>query len=205
MPSDFFVAERGVGKKYVASKPHRTDCLFKSFFYCKLTFPVLLIYLFNFDTRVVDSINNHGQRDQSRSGKCIPKFGSNCSLDGGYLLPTPFAVLSPNLLLELIPIIIPRFPPFLPCIDFVFFFYGLCVSHIITDIIPVFSGKNRTPRHKIILATQKPTQRYRELITTLARMLDTFTGLRRVRENIPRKVTVDAVASQRREMVRSLF
>ncbi|TFK72565.1 hypothetical protein BDN72DRAFT_836131 [Pluteus cervinus] len=47
----------------------------------------------------------------------------------------------------------------------------------------------------------KPIQRYHDIIIILSRLLDTFIGLRKVRENIPRKETVDAVAPQRREMI----
>ncbi|KAF9264928.1 hypothetical protein L218DRAFT_1076360 [Marasmius fiardii PR-910] len=47
----------------------------------------------------------------------------------------------------------------------------------------------------------KPMRRYREVMATLHRLLDYLIGLRTVREHIPRKQTVTAVACERRELV----
>lgn len=44
-------------------------------------------------------------------------------------------------------------------------------------------------------------KKYRELVRTLQKLLDLFTGLRQIRENIPRKETVIEVVEQRRELV----
>jgi hypothetical protein len=44
-------------------------------------------------------------------------------------------------------------------------------------------------------------QRYRDTAAVLQRTLDLLAGIRKVRENIPRKETVEAVVSQRREFV----
>jgi hypothetical protein len=47
----------------------------------------------------------------------------------------------------------------------------------------------------------KPMRRYRELLDTLQKQLDLFSGLRKIRENIPRQETVTSVTEQRRELV----
>lgn len=44
-------------------------------------------------------------------------------------------------------------------------------------------------------------QRYRETISVMQKLLDLLTGLRLVRASIPKKETVTAVVSQRRELV----
>jgi len=43
--------------------------------------------------------------------------------------------------------------------------------------------------------------RYREMISILHRFLDLLTGLRRIRERIPRAETVTALIEQRKELV----
>ena len=48
---------------------------------------------------------------------------------------------------------------------------------------------------------QKPLRRYRRVVSHLQNMLDLLTGLRKIRENIPRKVTVTDVLNERREFV----
>ncbi|KAF9002047.1 hypothetical protein BDQ17DRAFT_1357989 [Cyathus striatus] len=50
----------------------------------------------------------------------------------------------------------------------------------------------------------KPMRRYRHLHDILRQLSDLLTSLRKVREHIPRKYTVTAVARQRREMVSSI-
>ncbi|KAL0578438.1 hypothetical protein V5O48_003537 [Marasmius crinis-equi] len=47
----------------------------------------------------------------------------------------------------------------------------------------------------------KPVRRYLQVIASLQRLLDLLTGLRKIREHIPRKHAVAAVASERRELV----
>ncbi|KAJ8515521.1 hypothetical protein ONZ45_g7066 [Pleurotus djamor] len=47
----------------------------------------------------------------------------------------------------------------------------------------------------------KPMKRYRQIVTVLQKLLDLLTALRKIREKIPRKETVTAVAAQRREFV----
>ncbi|KDQ59407.1 hypothetical protein JAAARDRAFT_32964 [Jaapia argillacea MUCL 33604] len=47
----------------------------------------------------------------------------------------------------------------------------------------------------------KPMRMYRQVVSTLQKVLDLFTGLRKVRENIPRKETVTTVFKERRELV----
>ncbi|TFK42866.1 hypothetical protein BDQ12DRAFT_644760 [Crucibulum laeve] len=49
--------------------------------------------------------------------------------------------------------------------------------------------------------TPKPMQRYRQIYSVLRKLSDLLTALRKIREHIPRKETVTAVASYRREMV----
>ncbi|KAJ3748883.1 hypothetical protein DFH05DRAFT_612900 [Lentinula detonsa] len=46
-----------------------------------------------------------------------------------------------------------------------------------------------------------PMKKYRTLVITLQKLLDLFTGLRKIRENIPRRETVIEVVEQRRELV----
>ncbi|RDB24188.1 Uncharacterized protein C26F1.08c [Hypsizygus marmoreus] len=47
----------------------------------------------------------------------------------------------------------------------------------------------------------KPMRCYRNTVAVLQRLLDLLTGIRKIRENIPRKETVEAVVPQRREMM----
>lgn len=47
----------------------------------------------------------------------------------------------------------------------------------------------------------KPMRRYRQLLVILQNLLDVLSGIRKARENIPRKETVNAVIAQRRELV----
>lgn len=53
----------------------------------------------------------------------------------------------------------------------------------------------------ISLFRQKPLHHYRRVVTLLQNLLDLLTGLRKIRENIPRKVTVADVFKERREFV----
>ncbi|KIK67280.1 hypothetical protein GYMLUDRAFT_156220 [Collybiopsis luxurians FD-317 M1] len=46
-----------------------------------------------------------------------------------------------------------------------------------------------------------PVEKYRDLVRILQKLLDLFTGLRKIRENIPRKETVIEVVDQRRELI----
>ncbi|KAL0947218.1 hypothetical protein HGRIS_013335 [Hohenbuehelia grisea] len=50
----------------------------------------------------------------------------------------------------------------------------------------------------------KPMQKYRKTVAVLQKLLDLLTGLRKVREKIPRKETVTAVVGERRELVSCL-
>ncbi|KAF9489836.1 hypothetical protein BDN71DRAFT_1455486 [Pleurotus eryngii] len=47
----------------------------------------------------------------------------------------------------------------------------------------------------------KPMKRYRQIVINLQKLLDLLTGIRKIREKIPRKETVTAVVTQRREFV----
>ncbi|KAI0688742.1 hypothetical protein BC835DRAFT_1407984 [Cytidiella melzeri] len=47
----------------------------------------------------------------------------------------------------------------------------------------------------------KPLRRYKRLVSLLQNMLDLMTGLRKIRENIPRKITVTDVIKERREFM----
>ncbi|KAH9857776.1 hypothetical protein C2E23DRAFT_881345 [Lenzites betulinus] len=47
----------------------------------------------------------------------------------------------------------------------------------------------------------KPLRHYRQVITTMQKLLDLMTGLRKIRENIPRKETVANVFKERREFM----
>ncbi|KAF8061044.1 hypothetical protein FPV67DRAFT_1453065 [Lyophyllum atratum] len=49
----------------------------------------------------------------------------------------------------------------------------------------------------------KPMRCYRQIVDVLQRLLDLLTGIRKIRENIPRKETVEEVIPQRREMMSS--
>lgn len=51
---------------------------------------------------------------------------------------------------------------------------------------------------------QKPLAHYRRIVMVLQKLLDSMTGLRKIRENIPRRETVASVFKERREFVRSL-
>lgn len=42
-------------------------------------------------------------------------------------------------------------------------------------------------------------QRYRQIVAVLQKLLDLLTGLRKIRENIPRKATVHAVVEERKQ------
>ncbi|KAJ4483288.1 hypothetical protein J3R30DRAFT_3447405 [Lentinula aciculospora] len=46
-----------------------------------------------------------------------------------------------------------------------------------------------------------PMKKYRHLVRTLQKLLDLFTGLRKIRENIPRRETVIEVVEERRELI----
>jgi hypothetical protein len=48
---------------------------------------------------------------------------------------------------------------------------------------------------------QKPIQKYRHVVVLLQQLLDILTGLRKVRENIPREEAVTKVFLERREFV----
>ena len=48
-------------------------------------------------------------------------------------------------------------------------------------------------------SSQKPLHHYRRVVVVLQDMLDHLSGLRKIRENIPRKVTVTQVFNERRE------
>ncbi|KAI0747801.1 hypothetical protein C8Q80DRAFT_1168545 [Daedaleopsis nitida] len=47
----------------------------------------------------------------------------------------------------------------------------------------------------------KPLRHYRAIVTTMQKLLDLMTGLRKIRENIPRKETVATVFKERREFM----
>ncbi|KAH9946389.1 uncharacterized protein BXZ73DRAFT_37522 [Epithele typhae] len=47
----------------------------------------------------------------------------------------------------------------------------------------------------------KPLGQYRNIVTTMQKLLDLMTGLRKIRENIPRKETVSSVFKERREFM----
>jgi hypothetical protein len=60
-----------------------------------------------------------------------------------------------------------------------------------------------TMEHELSLVP-KPMKKYRKIATILERLLDLMIGLREVREKIPRKETVSALLSTRRELVSHL-
>ncbi|KAF7796785.1 hypothetical protein EIP86_007969 [Pleurotus ostreatoroseus] len=55
--------------------------------------------------------------------------------------------------------------------------------------------------HNEIGLLPKPLHQYRRVVTVLQNLLDLLTGLRKIRENIPRKVTVADVFKERREFM----
>jgi hypothetical protein len=59
--------------------------------------------------------------------------------------------------------------------------------------------------HSIQRVLQKPMKRYQEVVNTLERLLDLLSGLRRIREKIPKRETVVAVMTQRKDFVRDLL
>jgi len=63
------------------------------------------------------------------------------------------------------------------------------------------SGALITTMHDELSLVPKPMRHYRRLIDKLQKVLDLMTGLRKVRENIPRQVTITAVFKERREFV----
>ncbi|KAF8061449.1 hypothetical protein FPV67DRAFT_1703736 [Lyophyllum atratum] len=54
---------------------------------------------------------------------------------------------------------------------------------------------------RMMYLVQKPMRCYRQIVDVLQRLLDLLTGIRKIRENIPRKETVEEVIPQRREMM----
>ncbi|KAL1743278.1 hypothetical protein HDZ31DRAFT_41293 [Schizophyllum fasciatum] len=71
------------------------------------------------------------------------------------------------------------------------------------------SIRNSLHRLSLLMATMndelslvpKPMRRYRRLLGILQNLLDVLSGIRKARENIPRRETVTAVIAQRRELV----
>ncbi|KAL1705659.1 hypothetical protein EV121DRAFT_279390 [Schizophyllum commune] len=71
------------------------------------------------------------------------------------------------------------------------------------------SIRNSLHRLSLLMATMndelslvpKPMRRYRRLLGILQNLLDVLSGIRKARENIPRRETVNAVIAQRRELV----
>ncbi|KAI0670684.1 hypothetical protein C8Q78DRAFT_974868 [Trametes maxima] len=55
--------------------------------------------------------------------------------------------------------------------------------------------------HDELSLLPKPLRHYRQVITTMQKLLDLMTGLRKIRENIPRKETVANVFKERREFM----
>ncbi|KAI0781250.1 hypothetical protein BD413DRAFT_462963 [Trametes elegans] len=55
--------------------------------------------------------------------------------------------------------------------------------------------------HDEVSLLPKPLRHYRQVINTMQKMLDLMTGLRKIRENIPRKETVANVFKERREFM----
>ena len=51
----------------------------------------------------------------------------------------------------------------------------------------------------------KPVARYRSLIANLEELLNLFSGLKAIRQHVPRKVTVTDVVAERTELVRLAF
>jgi hypothetical protein len=57
------------------------------------------------------------------------------------------------------------------------------------------------PSFSRLIISQKPIRRYQRILGHLQRTLDLLVGIRRVREHIPRKITVTDVLQQRVELV----
>ena len=78
------------------------------------------------------------------------------------------------------------------------------IMHLEINILPVRPGVHRQRSTlKSLNLSQKPLKTYRHLIRTLQRAIDIMVGLRRVRDHIPRKETVQDVMPFRREVVRA--
>ena len=54
---------------------------------------------------------------------------------------------------------------------------------------------------ELIRCSQKPTRKYHEAVFLMQRFLDIMTGLRKVRENVPREEAIVNVLSERRDLV----
>lgn len=58
-----------------------------------------------------------------------------------------------------------------------------------------------TTMHDEISLLPKPLAHYRRVVRTMQKLLDAMTGLRKIRENIPRRETVSSVFNERREFM----
>ncbi|KAH7908025.1 Fusaric acid resistance protein-like-domain-containing protein [Hygrophoropsis aurantiaca] len=70
----------------------------------------------------------------------------------------------------------------------------------IRDALPRLESLIRTMGHELSLVP-KPMRHYRQVVQKLQKILDLMTGLRKIREKIPRKETVASVLKERREFV----
>jgi hypothetical protein len=68
------------------------------------------------------------------------------------------------------------------------------------SLLPVRHEKSLLQPHRLIYY-QKPIRHYQRMILALQKTLDLLTGLRKVREHIPKKETVADVFRERRELV----
>lgn len=66
--------------------------------------------------------------------------------------------------------------------------------------VPV-SYNNYSLTGELTKCVQKPTRKYHEAVFLMQRLLDIMTGLRKVRENVPKETAIVNVLSERRDMV----
>ena len=55
--------------------------------------------------------------------------------------------------------------------------------------------------YRLIKHIQKPTRKYHEAVFLMQRLLDIMTGIRKVREDVPREEAIVNVLIERRDMV----
>jgi len=71
--------------------------------------------------------------------------------------------------------------------------------------VPVRAEVAISPGFKLTRCTQKPARKYHEAAFLMQRFLDILTGLRKVRESVPREEAIVNVLSERRDLVSSIL
>lgn len=91
--------------------------------------------------------------------------------------------------------------------------HGTQISHTPTSKRPILKLeiRCRNSLHQLSLVSKamndelswvpKPTRKYQEAVFLMQRLLDIMTGLRKVRENVPKEIAIVNVLSERRDMI----